>query len=113
MARHGDKGGAEPSEIHLQNPRRLRSVHDQRNASVGAQRRNVVNRQNEAENIGNHGADHKLRPAYPLFKSAKARFPVKQRRFGNQLLCAELMERSGHGVVLIAGDQHRRPGFCQ
>ena len=105
MPRHADKRGPQPFKVDIQHARRLGGVHDQRHPPLTAKPCDLPDRKNEAEDIGDHGAHHKLRLRDFLLKSAEAGFPVKQRGLGDQELRAQLFERARDGVVLIARDQ--------
>ena len=105
VSRHGDKGRAERVQLERQDARGLRGVHDQGNSLRAAERSDLLDRQNEAEHIGDVRADDgvKLRRD-AVFKGAQQRGAVKERRSGDLDPRAQRVQRPRDGVVLIAGD---------
>ena len=105
VSRHGDKGRAERVQLERQDASGLRGVHDQGNSLRAAERSDLLDRQNEAEHIGDVRADDgvKLRRD-AVFKGAQQRGAVKERRSGDLDPRAQRVQRPRNGVVLIAGD---------
>ena len=113
MPRHGEKGRAEAFKIHVERPRRLGGVHDKGDLFFFAEGSDLPDRQDEAKDVGGHGAHDRLRLPDPLREGLQAGLLIEQGRAGDEDLRSRLFQRARHGIVLIAGDEDTRPRFYQ
>ena len=105
---------AAPSlKVHRQHARRLGRVHDQGHSFPLAKCRDLIDGQDEAEDVGDHGTHNKLRLFDPFLEDAQAGSTVEKRRGGDDDLRTQGFQRPRDGVVLIAGDEHLCPRLCK
>ena len=114
MSRHGDKGCAQLPHVDGQTPGRLGGVQHKGNSTFPAQGRDALHRQDEAEHVGHmvtNDGPHRL--VQLALKGADLSLRIKERACSHPDIDTKGVERSGDGVVLIAGDHHGVPGLQQ
>ena len=114
VSRHGDKGCAQLPHVDGQTPGRLGGVQHKGNSTFPAQGRDALHRQDEAEHVGHmvtNDGPHRL--VQLALKGADLSLRIKERACSHPDIDTKGVERSGDGVVLIAGDHHGVPGLQQ
>ena len=97
-----------------QTPGRLGGVQHKGNSTFPAQGRDALHRQDEAEHVGHmvtNDGPHRL--VQLALKGADLSLRIKERACSHPDIDTKGVERSGDGVVLIAGDHHGVPGLQQ
>lgn len=112
MPRHPDKGTAQLIHVDREASGGLRRIQDKGHSSAPAQFRHPRHRQDIAEHVGDVGADDARYLRRELLgKGFQHGVRPEQRGPGGLDAAAQGGQRTGDGVVLVAGDHHRIPGL--
>ena len=114
VARHGNKRRPKAFQIQRQDACGLGRVNDKGDSPPPADLRNDLHRLHKAEHVGNMIADHSVQTgADQQVKGLSHRLRAEQRSACHGHIGLKRRQRSGDGIVLIAGDQHSSPAGNQ
>ena len=106
MPRAGDKRRSRLPQRERQRPGGLRGIDDERNVRLAAERRDLPDRQDIAEHIGDMGADNSVRLGLEAAPKRLERRGVVKKRAEVPDFGMTRVERTRHGVVFKMRDQN-------